>query len=69
MKTDEDRARAGLARLKRTGAKIGKLQRQAHELSNALLIAEVELDLALREIRQSLGGDDDGKTNDNLEAR
>jgi len=64
-----DEPRVGLARLKQTGEKIRKLQRQAHELSNALLIAEIELDLAMHEIKQSLGGQSDGEAKGNLETR
>jgi len=66
--SNSDNPHLGLARLRQTGEKIRKLQHQAHELSNALLMAEIELDLALREIQQS-GGNENGQTEIDLEAR
>ena len=65
---DEDQAPLGAARLERLSAKMRTLQQQAHKLSHELLLTEIEMDLALREIREAQGGENHGKTIDDLEA-
>ncbi len=66
--SDKDQAPFGAAKLERLSAKLRNLQRMAHELSNQLLIVELEMELTRREIQRSQGDENHGQTTDNLEA-